>query len=1302
MGLFDFFRRSIPKNQVAHTALKTEVTAQGLLLNFNANGSTIDLDSLLEVDDSASTDEKLLRAYLSDLFIDGKCELSDAGVLLPWDAFYQLAGDPQHTALLALIEPPNISKAIPLLNNTGAVSDEIFHVEISGWILDGQRVDLQIINLPEVSVNGQKAIVTRDVNDLISTLNANFSSPTQSRSQKENEAAWGVVRAQAIKAGALFVSRYLDSTIVLTPQTLRIPAKKQNSSFGHVYTVEPTFDGAPDGWLTAFDGFQAVQDHYDITRDGGRIRIILSEPVRKVLEVVKREMPTRKISGAKAEMFAHNPRAYLGDFAEGVLDEAEKSDRSTDIDTVATSFHLVPEILNGSIVGSKFIINEFYSDGYTCSFKEVIESPEALAKLTSKIGDALGDQRLMVTFNEFDLTLDANAQVEFERMLGILRTWQNQGDAVIRLEDIYELSDYSNRIEGIGIAKPIFVPALQKEKKEGDEGNGWIPDDLTPVLKVMLPGSGDPVLVPLTKEWVEKYEAKVTDAEKSGSKTVDDPAIASALETAQARVLVEGFKSLLGGQESSGSTSKSGQELDDNPRGDEASKGKKKKETLLVKSNFSSISYAEARKALLTLPDGVEPRLPSTLRSNIELKAHQLYGIAWFQHLYAMAPGEVRGCLLADDMGLGKTLQLLNVLGKIYEDEPDSPPSLILVPKSLLQNWASEVEKFFTPSFPKHLVLYGNELVSKKQPRYRIDEELRTKGIADLLVPNWVGQNKLIITTYDVLTGFEFSFAKQEFSFVICDEAQRIKNPAANVSSAVRKLKAKFRVACTGTPVENSLADLWCLFDFFQPGLLGSLEEFFKTYRKPIECKSEEQVKALRQLQSLIRPQTLRRTKKDIAADLPNKFFAVSGQALGDRLLKPKLDDLDLLKVEITDHQRVLYKGGLLRLREARQEKDGKRRGRLSFDALHFMKAVCAEPYCLPGRKFLPDPAGIEVHLKNSPKLAWMLSELESIKAKREKAIVFTEIREVQTALHYFLRERFKLKPFIVNGDSENRQSFIDKFSSNDGFDVIILSPLAAGAGLNVVAANHVFHFTRAWNPAKEAQATDRAYRIGQEKDVIVYCPTIIDTADSLYSTFEQRLDQLLKEKAALASSAIDGDDLTQMLNGSAGDVGFTEFMAFGGPTTQTAPRILNIADIDQLDGNSFEIFSALLFSKMGFIAQVTEKHKGDGGIDLIALNNGSGLLVQCKSSQSTSIGWDAIKEVVGGAMRYQSKMPSVKFKKVAITNQLFNATANDQAAFNHVDLIDRPQIEKMLQEHRITDFELDELLIPSGPISGS
>ena len=1297
MGLFDFFRRTNAANGDSKPVFLTQCTKEGLLLRFEAGVVINDLDSLMEFNDQATVEEKLLRAYLSDLLIDGKCQLQDSGVILPWEFFFVLANDPEHASLLAMLNPPAITSAVPILDNLGTLSDQVFRMVIAGWLLDGQRVIVDLPNFPEVRVNGQPAIVSQDVLALLFALERHFSDPTAPKTQHKNEEAWGDVRSLALKAGAVFAGRYLDTTIVLTPKTLKIPTKKINTNFGRVYSVEPTFDGAPEGWLQAFDQFQSVQDQYSITRNGGLVRVILSEPVKKVLEVVKRDMPMRKIAGVKAEMFAHNPRAFLGDYAEDVLDESGDSEGGfNDIGTTTTSFHLIPEVVNGSIVSTTLSINEFYSDGHSASFKEPIESPESLSKLTARIGDALREQRLLVPFNEFDLTLDANAEVELERMISVLNTWKKQGDFIFKLEDIYELSDYSERIEGIGLAKNVYVPMLQKNKSDDESGNGWLPGDLTPILKVMLPGGADPVLLPMTEEWVNGFEVKVAAAEKNGDPLVDDPAIPSSLDTSQARILANGFNSLLGLNKTPMQNAPPGLEGNQKPvlGPGEDLKIHHGKETLLVKSNFHNVSYAEDRHASLTPPEGVEPRLPKSLRSNIQLKAHQKYGVAWFQHLFAKAPGEVRGCLLADDMGLGKTLQLLNVLGRVYEENQDAPPSLILVPKSLLQNWASEVEKFFTPSYPKHLVLYGNELIARKQPKSRISEELKQKGITDLLIPNWVGDNKLIITTYDVLSGYEFSFGKQNFSFLICDEAQRIKNPAANVSKAVRTIKAKFRVACTGTPVENSLVDLWCLFDFFQPGLLGSMEEFTALYRKPIECKSDEELQALSRLQSLIRPQTLRRTKKDIAADLPNKFFAITGERLDQRLLKAVVDSKDLLRVDITDHQRVLYKSGLKRMQEARQENDGKKRSRLSFEALHFMKSVCAEPYCLPGRKFVPDPAGPDVHLKNSPKLAWMLSELEVIKSRGEKAIVFTEIREIQIALKYFLYERFGLKPFIVNGDSDNRQTYIDKFSANAGFDVIILSPLAAGAGLNVVAANHVFHFTRAWNPAKEAQATDRAYRIGQERDVIVYCPTIVDTADMLYSTFEERLDQLLKQKAALASTTIDGDDLSQMLNGPGGDVGFTQFMTAGSPDLEASERQLTIEDVDRLDGNSFEVFTSLLLTRMGFMSQVTEKRGGDGGIDLVAIANGRGLLVQCKSSSSSSIGWDAIKEVVGGAMRYQIRMPNVKFKRMAVTNQRFNAMAIDQAALNHVELMDRPQIEEALLKHAITDLQLDELLV--------
>ncbi|WP_230384685.1 EH signature domain-containing protein [Burkholderia pseudomallei] len=496
----------------------------------------------------------------------------------------------------------------------------------------------------------------------------------------------------------------------------------------------------------------------------------------------------------------------------------------------------------------------------------------------------------------------------------------------INFDDIYELDGYSGRVEGIGAAKPIYVPVFQKEKNENEDDRGWLPSDLTPMVKVTLQGQEGQILVSLTKEWVQQFDEQVKDAEEKGLPVVTNDSLPTPVATAQARTFADSFKSTL----------------------------------------------------------------------------------------------------------------------------------------------------------------------------------------------------------------------------------------------AAKKLKADFRIACTGTPVENSLADLWCLFDFVQPGLLGALEEFGKGYRRPIECETDEQKEALKRLQAAIAPQTLRRTKADIATDLPKKYFGLKKVAQAKLEFKPTLGVEERLEIALTEHQRILYKGGLKKLQDAAKESNGRKRAQLSFGALHLMKAVCAEPYCLPGTKFLVDKSGRDTHLANSPKLAWLLEHLAEVKSAGEKAIVFTELREAQAALYYFLKETFSIRPYIINGDSEGRQGYIDKFSAKPGFDVIILSTLAAGAGLNVTAANHVFHFTRAWNPSKEAQATDRAFRIGQERDVFVYCPTVV--ADD-FCTFEVRLDQLLKRKADLAGATLDDGGLTAMLNGGATNASFTELVGDGGAGEAIPKRYLTMDDVDRMDG---------------------------------------------------------------------------------------------------------------------------------------
>nr|WP_283254236.1 SNF2-related protein [Ramlibacter paludis] len=648
---------------------------------------------------------------------------------------------------------------------------------------------------------------------------------------------------------------------------------------------------------------------------------------------------------------------------------------------------------------------------------------------------------------------------------------------------------------------------------------------------------------------------------------------------------------------------------------------------------------------------------------------------------------DCRGALLADDMGLGKTLQLLCVLGSYYEQNPHAAPSLILCPKSLVENWAAETQKFFSDSFPKQLVLFGANLQTRKQPLSLIDSQLRARGVVDLLRPGWLGDAKLVFTTYEVLTNFEFSLARQGFAFVICDEAQRIKTPGTQVTIAAKALKADFRVACTGTPVENTLTDLWCLFDFVQPGLLGGLEEFGRSFRRPIECESDEQKAALSRLQDAIRPQTLRRTKEDIADELPKKRFAYSEAPQKPIQFKEALEEAERLHVPMSGHQNLLYLGGLKKLQDAAKESDGRKRARLSFGALHLMKAVCAEPYCLPGLRFLPDKDGHGVHFANSPKLAWLIESLKTVREAGQKAIVFTELREVQSALYYFLRESFGIKPFIINGDSQNRHSYIKRFSEADGFDVIILSTLAAGAGLNVTAANHVFHFTRAWNPAKENQATDRAYRIGQERDVFVYCPV---TTTEQYATFDVRLDELLKKKATLANATIGTSDLASMLNGNGVEVKFSDLVGQAAPGAAGAKRFLSIDDADRMDGFAFEVLCRVLWERQGFTSHLTEKKGGDGGIDVLAFGGACGELLQCKRTASDALGWDAIKEVVAGAARYRAQFPGTTFQCVAVTNRAFNSGARAHADANNVRLVERAQLEDLLGRHAVSNEDMD------------
>jgi len=276
--------------------------------------------------------------------------------------------------------------------------------------------------------------------------------------------------------------------------------------------------------------------------------------------------------------------------------------------------------------------------------------------------------------------------------------------------------------------------------------------------------------------------------------------------------------------------------------------------------------------------------------------------------------------------------------------------------------------------------------------------------------------------------------------------------------------------------VENSLADLWCLFDFIQPGLLGSLSQFGHTYRRPIEAQTEEQRGKLDQLRRLIEPQVLRRFKTEMA-DLPAKHI-----------------DKDCRKLPLSPYQHALYSQAVAQLQLQRDNNNAA----VLLGMLHRLRSICADPYETGAKADLH--SDLADHRQRSPKLDWVLTQLESIRQRQEKVILFTEFRDLQRVLQHRIRQHFGLSPAIVNGSTQagheagkqSRQALIDSFQRQPGFNAIILSTTAVGFGVNIQAANHVIHFTRPWNPAKEDQATDRAYRIGQTRAVQVYYPTVV------------------------------------------------------------------------------------------------------------------------------------------------------------------------------------------------------------------
>ena len=465
-----------------------------------------------------------------------------------------------------------------------------------------------------------------------------------------------------------------------------------------------------------------------------------------------------------------------------------------------------------------------------------------------------------------------------------------------------------------------------------------------------------------------------------------------------------------------------------------------------------------------------------------QLRPYQLKGVSWLAFLEQYG----FGACLADDMGLGKTIELIALL--LHErssqqngSKPNRNPALLICPMSIVGNWQKELERF-APSL-NVMVHHGHERLSGEA----FEQEAR--------------QNDIVITTYALALRDQEHLATIDWEYVVVDEAQNIKNDEAKQTKAIKKLEARHRIALTGTPVENRLAELWSIMEFLNPGYLGSGTDFRKNFAIPIErYRDADRSESLKRL---IQPFVLRRLKTDksIIADLPDKME---------------------MKVfcNLTQEQASLYEAVVKEMMAKIEEaEEGIERKGLVLSTLLKLKQVCNHP-----AQFVADGSALE---GRSGKLARLEEMLEEVLAAGDKALIFTQFAEMGKLLRAYLQERLGCETLFLHGGTPKKQRdiMVQRFQEERrGAQLFILSLKAGGVGLNLTAANHVFHFDRWWNPAVENQATDRAFRIGQKKNVQVHKFVCI-------GTLEERIDMMIEQKRELANSIVGSGEnwLTEM-----------------------------------------------------------------------------------------------------------------------------------------------------------------------------
>ncbi len=683
---------------------------------------------------------------------------------------------------------------------------------------------------------------------------------------------------------------------------------------------------------------------------------------------------------------------------------------------------------------------------------------------------------------------------------------------------------------------------------------------------------------------------------------------------------------------------------------------------LLLKSNEDQKLHDETQHLQATYADSLPAfERPAALVQNLpngdslQLATYQEDGIRWLQHAFL---SQKPGVLLADDMGLGKTLQVLTFLAWLFEtgwnrrhehvairntwakvavenqlrpgrDEVENPhPVLIVVPKVLMANWETEIGKFFWNEgdiFSSYELLDSKTIKKYTKLRAGNGNDFKTghASLDELRLRN----NRVLIANYDTVKNYYQSFAKIRWSCLVMDESQEIKNPGTAVTHALACIASNscFKITMTGTPIENDMMDLWSLLDVAASGLLDSQKAFKKQFFRPEDGKSthgwdvEELKRRLGCLGALKEAQpgsyVLGRSKKDfLGNELPALVDVSQGtldEALGIQC------ELRYTSVEWDQQQSILSNIAL----ESRRGK--------ALKAVQQIKLFAEHPWLVKNQEGLAGRSyDTESLLRHSSKFRWLNETLRTIAGRREKVLIFTRSIQMQTWIHALLKERFDVDFRPINGSLSGKKErgksvvkiTIEQFEAHPGFAALVLSPEVAGVGLNITAANHVIHYGRWWNPAKEDQATCRAYRKGQKKPVYLYVPIGLapeGEPESELGSFDQRLDALLRVKAGMRK-----DFLTPIDMEASG-----KDMAVVIPGYESNPN-----ENAQAEGLLFENQVADWMRADDFEQVRTTPASNDWGVDVLGTKGNLFYLVQCKRQLSSN---EEVLEAITQAKSY-------------------------------------------------------------------